>query len=191
MTTEETRTFIESGKSRLLLSKEEIRNKVRELGKQISKDYAGLCPILIGVLNGSFIFCADLFREISIDCEVDFIKISSYGEGTETSGVIKLKKDIDANLQGRHVIVVEDIVDSGYSINYLRERIERVRPKSLKFVSLLVKEVTARTEYKIDYVGFNIPNRFVVGYGLDFAQKFRNLPAIYVMDEQVQTINSN
>jgi len=191
MTTEETRTFIESGKSRLLLSKEEIRNKVRELGKQISKDYAGLCPILIGVLNGSFIFCADLFREISIDCEVDFIKISSYGEGTETSGVIKLKKDIDANLQGRHVIVVEDIVDSGYSINYLRERIERVRPKSLKFVSLLVKEDTARTEYKIDYVGFNIPNRFVVGYGLDFAQKFRNLPAIYVMDEQVQTINSN
>lgn len=191
MTTEETRKFIESGESRLLLSKEEIRNKVRELGKQISKDYAGLCPILIGVLNGSFIFCADLFREISIDCEVDFIKISSYGEGTETSGVIKLKKDIDANLQGRHVIVVEDIVDSGYSINYLRERIERVRPKSLKFVSLLVKEVTARTEYKIDYVGFNIPNRFVVGYGLDFAQKFRNLPAIYVMDEQVQTINSN
>ncbi len=191
MTTEETRKFIESGESRLLLSKEEIRNKVRELGKQISKDYAGLCPILIGVLNGSFIFCADLFREISIDCEVDFIKISSYGEGTETSGVIKLKKDIDANLQGRHVIVVEDIVDSGYSINYLRERIERVRPKSLKFVSLLVKEDTARTEYKIDYVGFNIPNRFVVGYGLDFAQKFRNLPAIYVMDEQVQTINSN
>ena len=191
MTTEETRKFIESGESRLLLSKEEIRNKVRELGKQISKDYAGLCPILIGVLNGSFIFCADLFREISIDCEVDFIKISSYGEGTETSGVIKLKKDIDTNLQGRHVIVVEDIVDSGYSINYLRERIERVRPKSLKFVSLLVKEDTARTEYKIDYVGFNIPNRFVVGYGLDFAQKFRNLPAIYVMDEQVQTINSN
>ena len=191
MTTEETRKFIESGESRLLLSKEEIRNKVRELGKQISKDYAGLCPILIGVLNGSFIFCADLFREISIDCEVDFIKISSYGEGTETSGVIKLKKDIDANLQGRHVIVVEDIVDSGYSINYLRERIERVRPKSLKFVSLLVKEDTARTEYKIEYVGFNIPNRFVVGYGLDFAQKFRNLPAIYVMDEQVQTINSN
>ena len=191
MTTEETRKFIESGESRLLLSKEEIRNKVRELGKQISKDYAGLCPILIGVLNGSFIFCADLFREISIDCEVDFIKISSYGEGTETSGMIKLKKDIDAHLQGRHVIVVEDIVDSGYSINYLRERIERVRPKSLKFVSLLVKEVTARTEYKIDYVGFNIPNRFVVGYGLDFAQKFRNLPAIYVMDEQVQTINSN
>lgn len=191
MTTEETRKFIESGESRLLLSKEEIRNKVRELGKQISKDYAGLCPILIGVLNGSFIFCADLFREISIDCEVDFIKISSYGEGTETSGVIKLKKDIDAHLQGRHVIVVEDIVDSGYSINYLRERIERVRPKSLKFVSLLVKEDTARTEYKIDYVGFNIPNRFVVGYGLDFAQKFRNLPAIYVMDEQVQTINSN
>ena len=191
MTTEETRKFIESGESRLLLSKEEIRNKVRELGKQISKDYVGLCPILIGVLNGSFIFCADLFREISIDCEVDFIKISSYGEGTETSGVIKLIKDIDANLQGRHIIVVEDIVDSGYSINYLRERIERVRPKSLKFVSLLVKKDTARTEFKIDYVGFNIPNRFVVGYGLDFAQKFRNLPAIYVMDEQVQTINSN
>lgn len=185
MTTEETGKFIESGESRILLSKDEIRNKVRELGRQISKDYAGLCPILIGVLNGSFIFCADLFREISIDCEVDFIKISSYGEGKETSGVIKLKKDIDAHLQGRHVIVVEDIVDSGYSVNYLRERIERVKPKSLKFVSLLLKEDTARTEFKIDYVGFSIPNRFVVGYGLDFAQKFRNLPAIYVMDEEV------
>lgn len=182
MTTEETRKFLEDGDSRVLLSTAKIQDKVRELGEQISKDYAGLCPILIGVLNGSFIFCADLFREISIDCEVDFIKISSYGEAMETSGVVKLKKDIDAHLQDRHVIVVEDIVDSGYSVNYLRDRLGRVKPKSLKFVSLLLKEGTARTEFKVDYVGFNIPNRFVVGYGLDFAQKFRNLPAVYVMD---------
>ncbi len=185
MPNEETHRFIKNENARVLLTKNDIQKKVREIGEEISNDYAGKCPILIGVLNGSFMFCADLFRAITIDCEIDFIKISSYGEATETSGVIKLKKDIDAHLQGRHVVVVEDIVDSGYSVNYLNSRLRNVKPKSLKFVSLLVKEGTARTEYKIDYVGFRIPNHFVVGYGLDFAQKFRNLPEIYLMDDQV------
>ena len=180
---DETRKFFESGKERILLSQDDIARKVKELGEQISRDYEGMSPILIGVLNGSFIFCADLFRNITIDCEVDFIKISSYGEAMETSGQVKLKKDIDAHLKNRHVIVVEDIVDSGYSVNYLRARIEKVEPKSLKFVSLLVKEGTARVDYEVDYVGFNIPNHFVVGYGLDYAQKFRNLPAVYLMEQ--------
>ncbi|MFQ5650127.1 MAG: hypoxanthine phosphoribosyltransferase [bacterium] len=185
MVSEETHKFITNEKTRILLSGEQIQLKVKELGAQISRDYAGKCPILIGVLNGSFIFCADLFRAITIDCEIDFIKISSYGEAMETSGVVKLKKDIDAHLQDRHVLVVEDIVDSGYSVNYLKERLETVKPKSLKFVSLLVKEGTAKIAYEIHYVGFKIPNHFVIGYGLDYAQKFRNLPAVYVMDEQV------
>jgi len=182
MPTEETRKFIKTDEYEVLLSKDVIEAKVRELGAQLSHDYAGMCPILIGVLNGSFIFCADLFRQITIDCEVDFIKISSYGEAMETSGEVKLRKDIDAHLSGRHVIVVEDIVDSGYSVNYLREKLQASRPKSLRFVSLLLKEGTARTDFEIDYIGFRIPNKFVVGYGLDYAQKFRNLPAVYTMN---------
>ncbi len=182
MVPDETQVFFDSGDEKVLLSKEAIDSKVKGLGQEISNDYEGLSPILIGVLNGSFIFCADLFRSITIDCEVDFIKISSYGDAMQTSGEVKLKKDVDAHLKNRHVIVVEDIVDSGYSVNYLRERLGKVEPKSLKFVSLLVKEGTARVDYSIDYVGFNIPDRFVVGYGLDYAQKFRNLPAVYLME---------
>ncbi len=179
---EETQKFFESNIYKILISKDEIKKKIKELGKKISDDYRGGCPILIGVLNGSFIFCADLFREINIDCEIDFIKISSYGNAQETSGQVKLLKDIDAHLKGRHVIIVEDIVDSGYSVQYLENRMAMANPKSLKFVSLLVKEGNKKVPYEIDYIGFNIPNRFVVGYGLDFAQKFRNLSDIYLMD---------
>ncbi|MFQ5708690.1 MAG: hypoxanthine phosphoribosyltransferase [bacterium] len=182
MLLEETYKLLKDAKHKILLSEDEIRRKVKELGKQISKDYRGKCPILIGVLNGSFIFCADLFREITIDCEVDFIKISSYGEAMETSGVVKLLKDIDAHLEDRHIIVVEDIVDSGYSVKFLEKKIRQVKPKSLKFVSLLVKQEGAKVPYDIHYIGFKIPNRFVVGYGLDYAQKFRNLPAVYLME---------
>jgi len=166
----------------VLIGREEIQAKVKELGQQISKDYADKCPILIGVLNGSFIFCSDLIREITIDCEVDFIKISSYGEAMETSGEVKLLKDINAHVIDRHVLVVEDIVDSGYSVQYLRSKISSANPKSLKFVSLLVKEEGKKTAYTIDYTGFKVPNRFVVGYGMDYAQKYRNLPEIYLMD---------
>ena len=183
MSFEETKKIINSKESQVLLSAAEIKEKVKELGQKISEDYRGKCPILVGVLNGSFIFCADLFRAIDIDCEVDFIKISSYGNAMETSREVKLLKDIDAHLNDRHVIVVEDIVDSGYSVEYLRKKIERTKPKSLKFVSLLIKEEGAQVPYHIDYVGFKIPNRFVVGYGLDYAQKFRNLPEVYVLNE--------
>ncbi|NIV95366.1 hypoxanthine phosphoribosyltransferase [candidate division KSB1 bacterium] len=182
MKPEETSKFLKDNKYKILISQDEIKKKVRELGKKISEDYHGKCPILVGVLNGGFIFCADLFREIDIDCEVDFIKISSYGEAMETSGRVKLLKDIDAHLQGRHVLLVEDIVDSGYSVQYLRKKLEETYPETLKFVSLLVKEGNQRVPYEIDYAGFRIPNRFVVGYGLDFAQKYRNLPHIYLMD---------
>jgi hypoxanthine phosphoribosyltransferase len=182
MQPEETQKIRAGKEYRILLSEDEIKSKVTELGKRISEDYRGKCPILIGVLNGSFIFCADLFREIDIDCEVDFIKISSYGEEMETSGRVKLLKDIDAHLEGRHVLIVEDIVDSGYSVRFLEKRIKRANPKTLRFVSLLVKEGGAKIPYDVHYIGFKIPNQFVVGYGLDFAQKFRNLPAVYIME---------
>jgi hypoxanthine phosphoribosyltransferase len=166
----------------LLITADQIQEKVKEMGRQLSADYAGKCPVFIGVLNGSFMFIADLLREITIDCEVDFVKISSYGEAMRTSGVVKVRKEIDCHIEGREVLVVEDIIDSGLSVKYLESKLSVMKPKSLKFVSLLVKEGSAQVEYRCDYAGFRIPNRFVVGYGLDYAQKFRNLPAIYVMD---------
>ncbi|MDZ7344350.1 MAG: hypoxanthine phosphoribosyltransferase [candidate division KSB1 bacterium] len=166
----------------ILLTAEQIQQKVKEMAQQLSADYVGKCPVFIGVLNGSFMFFADLLREVTIDCEVDFIKISSYGEAMRTSGVVKIRKEIDCHLEGRHVVVVEDIIDSGLSVNFLEKKLWSMNPKSLKFVSLLVKEGGAKVDYRCDYVGFRIPNRFVVGYGLDYAQKFRNLPAIYLMD---------
>ena len=182
MAFEQTDKFIRQKAYPVLLSKEAIAKRVSELGRLISDDYKGKCPILIGVLNGSFMFCGDLFREISIDCEIDFIKITSYGDDKESSGRVKLRKDVDAHLEGRHVILVEDIVDSGLSVQYLRTRLSQVAFKSLRFVSLLVKEGAAKVPCHIDYVGFTIPNRFVVGYGLDFAQRLRNLPEIFLMD---------
>lgn len=182
MAAEETKKFFQDKAYQILISKDEIRCKVKELGKQISADYRGKCPILVGVLNGSFIFCADLFREINIDCEVDFIKITSYGNDKVSSGEVKLIKDVDAHLTGRDVLVVEDIVDSGHSVRYLENRLKMANPKSLRFVSLLVKDCADKIPFVIDYIGFKIPNRFVVGYGLDFAQKFRNLREIYIMD---------
>lgn len=166
----------------ILLTAEQIQAKVKELARQLSADYAGKRPVFVGVLNGSFMFFADLLRAITIDCEVDFVKISSYGEAMRTSGVVKIRKEVDCHIEDRHVLVVEDIIDSGLSVTYLEKRLRQQEPKSLKFVSLLVKEGSAQVEYHCDYVGFRIPNRFVVGYGLDYAQKLRNLPAIYVMD---------
>jgi hypoxanthine phosphoribosyltransferase len=127
-------------------------------------------------------FFADLLREVIIDCEVDFVKISSYGQVMRISGVVKVCKEIDCHIEGRHALVVEDIIDSGLSVTFLEKKLGALNPASLKFVSLLVKEGSAQVGYRCDYVGFRIPNRFVVGYGLDYAQKLRNLPAIYVMD---------
>lgn len=182
MAREQTEKFLRERQDKVLLSATDIQQRVTELGQQISGDYHGKCPILIGVLNGAFMFCADLFREITIDCEVDFIKISSYDAAMETSGAVKLLKNIDADLNGRDVLIVEDIVDSGYSVQFLGKKLDPLKPKSLRFVSLLVKEGALRAPVEIDYVGFKIPNHFVVGYGLDFAQKLRNLPHVYLMD---------
>ena len=168
---------------RLMLSPRRIQRRIKELAEELSRDYRGKVPVFIGVLNGGFIFLADLIRQLQIDCEVDFMKISSYGDETMTSGWVKLLKDVDCQIEGRDVVVVEDIVDSGLSIQFLHRRLQRFRPKSVKYVALLLKEGAARVPYAVDYVGFRIPNKFVVGYGLDQAQLLRNLGGIYVKEE--------
>jgi len=161
-----------------LISEKEIKAKVKALAKEISRDYEGRTPILIGVLNGSFIFMADLVRELTIDCEVDFIKISSY-DGTESSGTVHLLKDISADITGRHVIIVEDIVDSGLTMRFLRQRLAGADPASISVVTLLFKKEVAKLNFELDYVGFEIPPDYVVGYGLDYNQKMRNLKSVF------------
>lgn len=169
-------------KYKVLISEQQIERRVKELARQISDDYRDKCPILIGVLNGAFIFLSDLIREMDIDCEVDFVKISSYGGGRVSTGQIKTKKQFDSHVDGRHVLIIEDIADSGRSIKFLEKMFEGTQPASLKFVSLLLKEGNAVVDFSLDYVGFTIPTKFVVGYGLDYDQKYRNLRDIYILD---------
>lgn len=165
------------------ISEEEIHQRTKELGRQIADDYEGRVPIFVGVLNGSFIFLADLIREVPIDCEIDFLKISSYGDEKISSGNVSLLKALDCEIEDRDLIVVEDIVDSGLSIQYMRKMITAMKPRSLKFVTLLLKERDNSIAAPIDYVGFRIPDKFVIGYGLDYKQKLRNLRAIYIEKE--------
>ncbi len=168
----------------ILIDSKTLHQRIEELGQQISQDYQGKVPIMVGVLNGAAIFLADLIRYMDIDCEIDFIKISSYGNARVSSGEITMIKDFSADLHGRDVIVVEDIVDSGLSVQYLRRKILALKPASLKFVSLLVKKGAAKVDLSIDYVGFAIENKFVIGYGLDYKQLKRNLNAIYQLIEE-------
>jgi hypoxanthine phosphoribosyltransferase len=163
----------------IFIEEEKIRARIKELAARISSDYAGRIPIFIGVLNGSFIFLSDLIREISIDCEIDFFKLSSYGDAKISSGQVRLLKELNCQVIGRDILVVEDIVDSGLSIAFTKKIIEKERPKSLKFVSLLLKKGIPKIDFPVDYVGFEIPPDFVIGYGLDYAQKVRNLKSIY------------
>jgi hypoxanthine phosphoribosyltransferase len=163
------------------VSHQQILARVKELASQINHDYKDLDPILIGVLNGSFIFLSDLIREVTIPCEMDFIKISSYEKAMRSSGVVKIKKDFDCQVQGRHILIVEDIVDSGLSIRYLKQKFLAEKPLSLKFMTLFMKPDNVEVDFPIDYVGFKIANDFIVGYGLDHAQRWRNLKDVYVL----------
>lgn len=169
------------------IPEEQIRERIKELAARINADYAGRIPIFIGVLNGSFIFLSDLIREINIDCEIDFFKLSSYGDAKISSGQVTLLKDLNCQVLGRDIIVVEDIIDSGLSIAFIKKIIEKESPKSLKFVSLLLKKGIPRIDFPIDYIGFEIPPDFVIGYGLDYAQKVRNLKSIYRLTPQGNT----
>lgn len=171
---------------KIYLDSAAIQQRVAELGQQVAADYNGKQPILIGVLNGAFIFMADLMRHIDIDCEVDFLKLSSYGASKVSSGEVTELKKIDARIEGRHVIVVEDIVDTGLSMEYMLERMRHQNPASLACITLLHKPDATKVDLDLDYVGFTIPNKFVLGYGLDYGQLGRNLPHIYALDEEDQ-----
>lgn len=165
----------------LMLSERTIKNRIKELATQINKDYAGKTPVFIGILNGSFIFFADLIREITINCEVDFLKLSSYGDAKISSGNVRLLKDLNCQVTGRDIIIVEDIVDSGLSMQYIRDLTLRQNPTSFRVVTLLYKPASVKSDIQLDYVGFTIKPEFVIGYGLDYAQRERNLKAIYRM----------
>ncbi len=166
------------------IDEKKIKARVQQLGKKLSKDFKGRVPIFIGVLNGSFVFFSDLVRTITIDCEVDFLKLSSYGDEKVSSGNVHLLKDLNCQVMGRDIVVVEDIIDSGLSIDFIKRMLMAQNPKSFSVVSLLYKSKAVKIDFPIQYIGFKIPNDFVVGYGLDYAQKGRNIPAVYKIVEK-------
>ena len=172
----------------ILLSEEQIHTRVRELGAEISRDYAGKEPLFVGVLKGCFIFMADLFREVTIHGSVDFMAVSSYGNGTSTTGAVKINKDLSQDIENRDVIIVEDILDSGITLSYLTKYLQNRKPSSICIATLLDKPARRRADVQAKYVGFcgfEIGNEFVVGYGLDYAEKYRNLPFIGVLKPEV------
>ncbi len=165
------------------ISEEKIKKRIEELSEQINKDYKDKLPIFIGILNGSFIFLSDLIKNIDTKCEIDFFKLSSYGDSKISSGRVKMLKELNADIKERHVIIVEDIVDSGLSIQYIQKLMKDSNPASIKVASLLYKPDAIKYDVKIDYIGFEIPDKFVLGYGLDYAQKYRNLRSIYALSD--------
>lgn len=169
----------------VLLSAEAIQRRVRELGEAVSRDYEGREVFFVGVLKGAWMFLADLARHITVPAVFDFMGVSSYGASTTTSGVVRILKDLDESIEGRHVVVVEDIVDTGLTLSYLVDVLRRRRPASLKVCALLDKPSRRRTHVELDYVGFEIPDAFVVGYGLDYKGLYRNVPYIFVFREEV------
>ncbi len=169
----------------IMLTEAKIKEKVVELGSRISKDYEGKVPLLISILKGSVVFMADLMREITVHCDIDFMSVSSYGKGRKTSGVVRILKDLDTDITGRDVIVVEDILDSGMTLSYLLELLKARGAGSIKLCTLLDKPDRRVADVKVDYCGFVIPDEFVVGYGLDYADRYRNLPYIGVLKPEV------
>lgn len=178
---------INGEKFRVYLTHEEIQQRIRQLGEKVSRDFQDKKPIFIGVLNGAYIFLADLMRYVTIPCEVDFLKLSSYGDEKVSSGQVQQLKEIDADLKGRHVILVEDIVDTGLSMKYLIDKVGRMSPASLSVATMLHKSEATHHDVQIDYVGFKIPDLFVLGYGLDYAQEGRNLAQIYILQSKEES----
>ena len=176
---------LERAVSEVLVDEESLRARVVELGEEISRDYAGRDLLLIGVLKGAVFFMADLMRQLTVPCEIDFMAISSYGASTDSSGVVRILKDLDINIESRDVLVVEDIIDSGLTLSYLVRNLEAREPASLEVCALLTKPARREMDVPVRYVGFEIPNRFVIGYGLDFAERYRNLPYVGVLDPEL------
>lgn len=170
---------------KILITEAEIQEKIKQLGEQISKDYKGKKPVLICILKGGFVFLSDLMMHISTHVELDFMSLSSYGDSTKSSGVVKIKKDIDVDISNRDVIIIEDIVDTGLTLKYIDDYFMQHKPASVKICALLDKPKAHQIDMKIDYVGFEVGNEFVVGYGLDYAQKYRNLPYIGILKKEI------
>jgi len=175
-------TELEQAVTETLIDRDRLQRRVAELGEEVSSDYAGRDLLLVGVLKGAVFFMADLMRRLTIPCEIDFMAISSYGDSTDSSGVVRILKDLDINIEGRDVLVVEDIIDSGLTLSYLMRNLEAREPASLEICALLTKPERREIDVPVRYVGFEIPNRFVIGYGLDFAERYRNLPYVGVLD---------
>ena len=167
----------------ILVQQDDLQHRVRELAEEISRDYEGRRLFLVGVLKGAVFFLSDLMRHVGVPCEVDFMAVSSYGSSTDSSGVVRILKDLDAPIEGRDVLIVEDIVDSGLTLSYLLRTLKARDPASLEVCALLTKPERRKVDLPIKYVGFEIPNRFAIGYGLDHAERFRNLPFVAVLQE--------
>jgi hypoxanthine phosphoribosyltransferase len=167
----------------ILVSTEDLERRVSELGAEISRDYAGKDLVMIGVLKGAVLFLADLMRELEVPCEIDFMAVSSYGSSTDSSGVVRILKDLDGAIEGRDVLLVEDIVDSGLTLHYLLKNLGARNPRSLEVCALLTKPERRRVDLPIRYVGFEIPNRFAIGYGLDHGQRYRNLSYVAALQQ--------
>ena len=178
-------TELERAVGEVLIDQETLAARVAELGAEVSADYEGRDLLLIGVLKGAVFFMADLMRHLTVPCEVDFMAISSYGDATDSSGIVRILKDLDINIEGRDVLVVEDIIDSGLTLSYLIRNLESREPSSLEVCALLTKPSRREIDVPVRYVGFEIPNKFVIGYGLDFAERYRNLPYVGVLHEDL------
>ena len=176
---------LERAVGEILIDADTLQARIQELGDEITADYAGKELLLVGVLKGAVFFMADLMRSISVACEIDFMAISSYGAATDSSGVVRILKDLDINIEGRHVLVVEDIIDSGLTLSYLLRNLESREPASLEICALLTKPERREVDVPVRYIGFEIPNRFVIGYGLDFAERYRNLPYVGVLRDDL------
>jgi hypoxanthine phosphoribosyltransferase len=174
-------TELERAVGEILIDEETLGARIAELGVEVSADYQGRDLLLIGVLKGAVFFMADLMRSITVPCEIDFMAISSYGAATDSSGVVRILKDLDINIEKRHVLVVEDIIDSGLTLSYLLRNLESRDPASLEICALMTKPERREIDVPVRYVGFEIPNKFVIGYGLDFAERYRNLPYVGVL----------
>ena len=178
-------TQLDAAIGEILIDEETLAARVAELGAEVSADYEGRDLLLIGVLKGAVFFMADLMRHLTVACEVDFMAISSYGDATDSSGIVRILKDLDISIEGRDVLVVEDIIDSGLTLSYLIRNLESREPATLEVCALLTKPSRREIDVRVRYVGFEIPNKFVVGYGLDFAERYRNLPYVGVLDEHL------
>ena len=170
----------------VLLSQQDIQQIVRSLGEQISRDYADKNPLIVTVLRGAFVFTADLLRAISVPCSVDFMAVSSYGDGVKSTGVVRIVKDLDTKVEGRHIVIAEDILDSGITLSYLMGLLEARHPASVEIAAFAVKDIPGKTPSVTPrYVGTHVPNEFIVGYGLDYAERYRNLPYVGVLKPEV------